>query len=430
MNNSFRDNLRKAFNEGFSVADIYGAGRETFKPKILKEIDPNTSDDAGEADLDLNDPTEDETGQTTGQNDASPEGDDAVSDVPEGVSDDKSETDEPDKKQDTNEPKKRPVPDEITPPAPIVPIETPEQKVQRMYTDTGDVDYDYSNTNENNIRLATFKFDNAGIVLDKILTEDDLAGGISSKDIENRLTPDQADLYRTKNIELRKKYPLIDKREKMCLIHNAHVPMTKRDEQYNEVKIDNNQRKQGYDKLNAYMEKHFSTYWQDKPKYVNFLKTIKVNFSDKPAIRANLINSKKFIHEDSADIIPLDKVYAQIPKKIQELLLDNGDDPAFVKSNIFRTLNSSFNQEIASSGSMYVIINSENIKLGDENDSDNDGIPDEDQEKEDESGDEPGIDTDEPAAEGEPEGTDEPDLEAPPAEGEEGLEPVGTDVEI
>lgn len=424
MNNSFRDNLKKAFNEGFSVSDIYGSGRETFKPKILKEIDPNTSDDAGEADLDLNDPTDDA--------DAPPaEEPETKTDEPVGE-EPIDEPAEPEDKAEPGEPKKRPVPDEITPPAPIVPIETPDQKVQRMYTDTGDVDYDYSNTNENNIRLATFKFDNSGIVLDKILTEDDLAGGISSKDIENRLTPEQTDLYRTKNIELRKKYPLIDKREKMCLIHNAHVPMTKRDEQYNEVKIDNNQRKQGYDKLNAYMEKHFSNYWQDKPKYVNFLKTIKVNFDDKPAIRANLINSKKFINEDSADIIPLDKVYAQIPKKIQELLLDNGDDPAFVKSNIFRTLNSSFNQEIASSGSMYVIINSENIKLGDENDTDNNGIPDEeDQEKEDESGDEPGIDTDEPSAEGEPDaGTEEPDLEPPPAEGEEGLEPVGTDVEI
>lgn len=412
---NFRENLKKTFVEGFTVDQLYASNK--YNAKILKEIDPNTDSDK-EEDLNLNDPT----GEIPDDSDKTAEDSEKDSDVSssdDSSSDDNKKSDEPNQ-QSEKEPRKRPEPAEITPPEPITPIETPEQKIERLYTDTGDVDIDYANTNENNIRLSKFKFDNAGIVLDKVLSEDDLKGGISIRDIENRLTPEQTDLYRAKNKELRKKYPLIDKREKMCLIYNAHVPMTKRDEKYNAIKIDSDQRKQAFEKLNAYMEKHFSINWQDKSKYVNFLKTIKVDFSDKPAIRSNLINTNIFINEDSNDIIPLDKVYVDIPKSIQELLLDNSEDVNFVKSNIFRTLNSSFNQEIASSSSMYVIINSENIKLGD-------GTSEEDTEK---SSDEESKDS----QDDKDDSTDDDGLEPPPDTNEEepegSTDPIGTDVEI
>ncbi len=424
---NFRDNLKRAFVEGFSVDKLYASHK--YNAKILKEIDPNTDD---QEDLDLNDPTDDAS-QETGKKTDIPTGDQDVSDSPKSSSDEIETSIEPDNEPDKNDPKKRPEPEEITPPEPITPIETPEQKIERMFQDTGDVDIDYANTNENNIRLATFKFENAGIVLDKVLSEDDLKGGISVRDIENRLTPEQTDLFKSKNKELRRKYPLIDKREKMCLIYNAHVPMTKRDDQYNSIEIDSDQRKQAFEKLNAYMEEHFAINWQDKTKYVNFLKTIKVNFSDKPAIRSNLINTKVFVSEDSNDIIPLDKVYADIPKSIQELLLDNNEDQNFIKSNIFRTLNSSFNQEVASSGSMYVIINSENMKLGDGNPEENENLPPG------EETDEVGIGDDE-ASEDKPDEngedlSDDEGLEPPPetdntTEPEGSTDPVGTDVEI
>lgn len=208
----------------------------------------------------------------------------------------------------------------------------------------------------------------------------------------------------------------------MVLIHNARVPMSKRDEKYNEVKIDNDQRKQAYEKLNAYMVDHFSQSWQDKTKYVDFLKTIKVDFSDKPAIRANLINTKLFISEDDENIIPLDKVYSQIPKSVQELILDNSDDEDFAKSNIFRTLNSSFSQEAGSSGSLYAIINSENIKLGDGNDTD--------EKEQDDTKDDSSDDTDnEKSDTSDEEGSDEKSPETEPS-GDAELDPVGTDVEI
>jgi hypothetical protein len=412
---NFRDSLKKAFNEGFSVSDLYGADK--YSPVILKEIDPNKGDEEPKPvdDEDLGDPIPDDPEM---KNDPSMD----PPDDPEDVTSDDTDTSDDKSKDSTDEPKKRPEPEEITPPEPITPVETPDQKVTRLYTDTGDVDVDYSITSESNIRLAKFKFDNAGIVLDKVLSEDDLKGGISVKDIENRLTPAQTDLYKEKNRELRKKYPLIDKREKMILIHNAKVPMTKRDEKYNEVKVDNDQRKQAYEKLNAYMMDHFSPSWQDKTKYVDFLKTIKVNFSDKPAIRANLINAKTFISEDDENIIPLDKVYSQIPKSVQELILDNNEDENFVKSNIFRTLNSAFSQEVGSSGSLYVIINSENIKLGDGNDTEE---KEPDDSKDDTSDD---SDIEKPDTPDE-EGSEETSPETEPS-GEAELDPVGTDVEI
>ena len=186
------------------------------------------------------------------------------------------------------------------------------------------------------------------------------------------------------------------------------------------------------------MEEHFTKHWQDKLKYVNFLKTIKINFSDKPAIRANLISSKGFISEENENIIPLNKVYAQVPKSIQELLLDNSEDPIFVKSNIFRTLNSSFDQEIAASNSLYVILNKDNIKygddtnggdLGDTEDDKGDDKEDKDNEKDDLTEPENGDKLENPTPEeAPPEGTT-PE-ETGKEENGEGLVPIGQDVEI
>jgi hypothetical protein len=444
-NNNFRNLLKNAFfKEGFTVSDIYGSNNSPkYKPEILREIDP---DDKKEPENDQSPQKDNDTPQSDtaspddplDNNSPSPEqSSNGAGEEKEKGPDDTSATGgngQDNKEQQPERP--RPKPDPITPPEPIKTVETPEQKVVRLYTDTGDADTDYSNTSENNIRLGKFKFDNAGLKLDKVLTEDDLEGGISTKDIENRLTPEQHELYKEKNKELRKKYPLIDMREKMCLIHNAHIPFTKRDEKWNDVKIEPDQRKQAYLKLNEYMEEHFTKHWQDKLKYVNFLKTIKINFSDKPAIRANLISSKGFISEENENIIPLNKVYAQVPKSIQELLLDNSEDPVFVKSNIFRTLNSSFDQEIAASNSLYVILNKDNIKYGDDTNGgdlgdteDDKGDDEEDKNDEELTKSENGEKLENPTPEEAP--PEETGKEGPKEEnGEEGLVPIGQDVEI
>jgi hypothetical protein len=426
--NNFRENLKKAFTEGFSVNDIYAANNsKNYQPKIVKEADDDL-DDPKEDDID--DKGDNDDINQPSKNDDSGSSDSPVSDASSDNSDVPSDSkhDNSDKEkngeEDSSGAKHRPIPEPITPPTPIQPQETPEQKVKRLYSDTGDINQDYSITSESNIRLAKFKFDNAGIKVNKVISEAELSKGISTKDIENRLTPEQNELYKEKNRELRKKYPLIDIREKMVLIHNARIPMMKRDEKYNEVKIDKDQTKQAYLKLNAYLEEHFTKHWQDKLKYIDFLKTIKVNFSDKPAIRANLINTKTFINEDNENIIPLCKVYSQMPKSVQELILDNSDDETFKKSNIFRTLNSSFDQEVASANSLYVILNSENMKVGDGN---NDSEGDEESDKEEDKNPEE-SDKDENKEEPKPE-EEEPKTDAG-KEDEEGLVPIGKDVEI
>lgn len=251
-----------------------------------------------------------------------------------------------------------------TPEAPPEPEKTPDQKVTEMFADTGDVDVDYSLTNENNIRLEKFKFVNAGIDLNTMIPEDDKKSGISTKEIVNLLTPSQRDMLKDKNRELRKKYPLMDKREKYVILHNSNVPIfnTKEGETR---EISKETKKQAYDKINAYLETNFGKNWQDKSKAIDFLRTIKINFSDTPAIRANLIGLESMMSEEGENYkLPLDKVNVMVPSIVQEFIKDNKEDPSFAKSNIFRTITSAYNQEAGTKGQIYVVLNSENLGDG------------------------------------------------------------------
>lgn len=255
---------------------------------------------------------------------------------------------------------KAPVED-ATPEAPPTPEETPEQKVTKMFADTGDVDSDFDLTNENNIRLEKFKFTNAGIDLKKLIPEDDQKSGISSKGVMNLLTPSQRDVLKDKNRELRKTYPLMDKREKNIIIHNSNVSIcnTKDGES---VEISTDMKKQAYDKINTYLETNFGKNWQDKTKAIDFLRTIKINFTETPAIRANLIDAVSMMSEDGENYkIPLDKVNVLVPSIVQEFIKSNKEDPTFARSNIFRTITSAYNQEAGTKGQIYVIFNSENL---------------------------------------------------------------------
>ena len=263
------------------------------------------------------------------------------------------------------------------PPAPPEPEETPEQKVTKMFSDTGDVDEDYSLSNENNIRLEKFKFTNAGIDLKKLIPEDDQKSGISTKDVANLLTPSQRDMLKDKNRELRKQYPLMDKREKNLIIHNSNVPIFNT-VQGHDIEISSDMKKQAYDKINAYLETNFAKNWQDKSKAINFLRTIKINFSDAPAIRANLIDMGSMMSEEGENYkIPLDKINVLVPVTIQDFIKKNKEDPTFAKSNIFRTLTSAYNQESGTKGQIYIIFNSENLGEGEEAPTEGEAPPEE-----------------------------------------------------
>ena len=251
--------------------------------------------------------------------------------------------------------------EDTTPEIPPTPEETPEQKVTKMFADTGDVDTDYDLTNENNIRLEKYKFTNAGLDLSKLIPEDDQKSGISSKDVMNLLTPSQRDVLKDKNRELRKTYPLMDKREKNIIIHNSNVSIYNTKDGEN-VEISTDMKKQAYDKINTYLETNFGKNWQDKTKAIDFLRTIKINFSEMPAIRANLIDAISMMSEDGENYkIPLDKVNVLVPSIVQEFIKTNKEDPTFSRSNIFRTITSAYNQEAGTKGQIYVIFNSENL---------------------------------------------------------------------
>lgn len=280
-------------------------------------------------------------------------------------SEDTSEADSKDSPEEQEAPPIDTTPDEA-PEAPPVPEETPEQKVTKMFADTGDIDEDYSLSNENNIRLEKFKFVNAGIDLKKLIPEDDQKSGISTKDVMNLLTPSQRDMLKNKNRELRKKYALMDKREKNIIVHNSNVPISSI-QNGQTVEISTDMKKQAYDKINAYLETNFGKNWQDKSKAIEFLRTIKINFSESPAIRANLIDVASMISEEGENYkLPLDKINVMVPSVVQDFIKTNKEDPTFARSNIFRTITSAYNQEAGTKGQIYVIFNSANLGDGEQ----------------------------------------------------------------
>ena len=235
--------------------------------------------------------------------------------------------------------------------------QTDEEKVNSMFTDTGNIDYDYSLSNENNVRLAKFKFKKANVDYSSMLTENEKETGVPADEIELRMSPEQKMVYKKSNNELRKKYPKIDAREKNIIIYNSNVPFVKRDVAGNEVALEDNEIQDAYKKINQYMIKKFGQYWQDKHPAIDFINSIKVNFSSKKSIRPNLSYAKDLFPE-SEDVIglPFDTVTIKIPSDVDEFLRNNLDNEKFKKSSVFRTLAAGYLDINTKSNGVYAII--------------------------------------------------------------------------
>lgn len=235
--------------------------------------------------------------------------------------------------------------------------QTDEEKVNSMFTDTGNIDYDYSLSNENNVRLAKFKFKKANVDYSSMFTENEKETGVPADEIELRMSPEQKMVYRKSNNELRKKYPKIDAREKNIIIYNSNVPFVKRDVAGNEIALEDNEIQDAYKKINQYMIKKFGQYWQDKHSAIDFINSIKVNFSSKKSIRPNLSYAKDLFPE-SDDVIglPFDTVTIKIPSDVDEFLRNNLDNEKFKKSSVFRTLASGYLDINTKSNGVYAII--------------------------------------------------------------------------
>ena len=214
-------------------------------------------------------------------------------------------------------------------------------KVDSMFKDIGKPETDYGLTNPNNIRLAKFRFKRAGITVEQMMDETEQKIGMTAEKLIYRLTPEQYESYKDKGKELRKKYDLIEKREKNIIMFNSRIPIYYRDENTKEVqKIDEhnpNLLKNAFSKIDEFMIKRFGEQWVDDLNAVDFLQGIKVNFADKETITPNMITAKFFATEEDK-IMPFNKLYVKTPKSVDDFVKENKENQSYLRSAVYRAL--------------------------------------------------------------------------------------------
>jgi len=246
-----------------------------------------------------------------------------------------------------------------------------DEKMRQLFTDSGDPEVDFGLTSEANVRLAKFKFKNANIDPLTMMDESELAEGVRVDELESRLTPDQYDLYRSKWKEIRHDFPKIAEREQKVVIYNSNVPFFFNDESGNTVAVDHKRDvNTAIDKLNKYMIRNFTEDWVDNKKAVKFLQGVRINFSEEPKIRPNLISAKFFEEYEDRDLVPFNKLHADIPESVRKFLKDNLEMDAFKKSSVFRTLSNDYVGENSGSSrtSVYAVIKGDEGAAGVEGD--------------------------------------------------------------
>lgn len=214
-------------------------------------------------------------------------------------------------------------------------------KVESMFKDIGKPETDYGLTNPNNIRLAKFRFKKAGITIDQMMNEVEQKVGLTAEKLIYRLTPEQYESYKDKGKELRKKYDLIEKREKNIIMFNSRIPIYYSDKNTGEVqKIDEdnpNLLKNAYSKIDEFMIKRFGEQWVDDLNAVDFLQGIKVNFAVKESITPNMITAKFFATEEEK-IMPFNKLYVKTPKSVDDFVKENKENQTYLRSAVYRAL--------------------------------------------------------------------------------------------
>lgn len=233
-----------------------------------------------------------------------------------------------------------------------------EEKVRTLFTDTGDPKIDYSVNSEANQRLAKFKFSYAGINLDNLLTKKEKEIGVRVNEILDRLTPDQYYTYIQKSKELRKEFPKIAEREKRIIIYNSNIQFFINDEKGFPKKITNkNDLANAIKKLEKYMDKKFGDDWVDDQDAIEFLKNIKVNFSEESKITPNLLPIS-FLYQEVLDEFSLfNKIYIDFPQSVKTFIEKNIDNDLFIKSPIFKSFINDYEENTNSSKmSIYAII--------------------------------------------------------------------------
>jgi hypothetical protein len=235
-----------------------------------------------------------------------------------------------------------------------------QQKVQEMFKDTGAPDVDYSLGNENNVRLYKFKFTYAGVDVNDLMKNDEEKRiGLTRKELESRLSPEQLHYYKDKWKTLREKFPQIPQREKNVAIHNANIMLSINNKEGEEIPLPEDKRLQAYKKINAMLEKKFGTEWQDLPEALNFLKNIKINFSDERPVKNNLLSVKVLAEKDGVTdkpLIPFNKIYVETPASVQGFLRMSQESDLYNGSSIYQSLSSDFKESDRTKGTMDAII--------------------------------------------------------------------------
>lgn len=245
------------------------------------------------------------------------------------------------------------------------------EKVQALFKDTGVPEKDYSLTNESNIRLAKFKFKNAGIDPITLMTEQEKQDGVRADELESRLSPDEYEVYVSSNRDLRREFKEIEEREKNIIIYNSNIPMFYNDDNGKSKRITHQKdQKLAIDRVREYMNRVFEGHWVDSKKAIEFLGRIKINFSEDPKIRPNLIASRYFEESDDRTFSTFNLISIATPKSIQKFIEDNQENSDLLKSSVFRTLVNDYvgNGVGSSMSSVYVVLRDDSGSEGSEDD--------------------------------------------------------------
>jgi hypothetical protein len=277
-----------------------------------------------------------------------------AADAPEEAGNDAGEepaSEEPSPEETETSPEEQPAPQNN---------QSDSQKVQEMFKDTGVPEVDYSLSNENNVRLYKFKFTYAGIDVNELMKSDDeKKSGLTRKELESRLSPEHLHYYTSKWKSLREKYQQIPEREKNICIHNANIMLLINNQDGEEIPLPNHKQVEAYKKINVMMDKKFGPEWQDLPEALNFLKNIKINFSNKTPVRTNLLSVKVLEEKDKItgkSLIPFNKIYVDVPTSVQNFIRVNQESQIYNDSSIFQALASDYKEADRTVGTMDVII--------------------------------------------------------------------------
>lgn len=235
-------------------------------------------------------------------------------------------------------------------------------KVNSLFKDTNNPESDYALTNPANIRLSKFKFKNAGIDIDQLVSETEKKTGLTADKLIYRLTPEQFDSYRNKSKDLRKKYDLIKEREKNIVIYNSRIPIYYLDTNTKEMtKLDENNPnllKNAFGKIDKYMINKFGEDWVDNNNAIDFIQGIKVNFNEIESITPNMITTKFFSEGDK--LTPFNKLYVKVPESVLNFISENKDNQLLHRSSVFRTIAAGYLNGSTDSNGVYPMIKVDN----------------------------------------------------------------------